>query len=451
MKSVLSAFSYYGGKARMAPLICDMLDYEHTTIYIEPFGGGARTLLNKPRHEVEIYNDANAGLCAFMRIMGDPERSQRLIDMLFQSDYSPEEFYRALAYCNRFEDNYIDEFARLLSSYLKFLYKKYKISALQSARKELGNMEHKKTGLIDLSIIKPVSQFGSLTVQEVTTLNDLCVQFEDAQNLFRNLYDEEYDSIIDNFDELKLVIVHEWDKKIKEVKADNSLTEEEKQERIKKYRAEKKRFKDVSYEDLAGKEKKVFDRLAADRVYDIVHDEFSNSIYQSMETVDDMKLAYSTYIVYSQSRDGMGKDWSGARFKSTFDYHGYVSNLYDVADRLKGVEVQQAGALAFLLNENYLNRKDVCFYLDPSYLKPEDEQKNLGGTYKFSSDYNAHELLLKTICNSKARILLSNYDLPLYNKYLTPARGWHRMEFETKTTVGGAKDNKRTEILWWNY
>ncbi len=48
MDKTLSAFNYYGGKARMAPLICDLLDYDTTDIYIEPFGGGARTLLNKP-------------------------------------------------------------------------------------------------------------------------------------------------------------------------------------------------------------------------------------------------------------------------------------------------------------------------------------------------------------------------------------------------------------------
>ena len=53
----LSIVPYYGGKAKMASFIADMLEYKDTSLYIEPFGGGCRTLLNKPRHEKEIYND----------------------------------------------------------------------------------------------------------------------------------------------------------------------------------------------------------------------------------------------------------------------------------------------------------------------------------------------------------------------------------------------------------
>ena len=99
----LSAFPYYGGKAALAPVICDMLDYANTEVFIEPFGGGARVLLNKPRHPVEIYNDASAGLCAFMRCMGDPQKAQEVIYRLYDTDYTPETFYAAVKLRNEEE------------------------------------------------------------------------------------------------------------------------------------------------------------------------------------------------------------------------------------------------------------------------------------------------------------------------------------------------------------
>lgn len=36
-------------------------------------------------------------------------------------------------------------------------------------------------------------------------------------------------------------------------------------------------------------------------------------------------------------------------------------------------------------------------------------------------------------------MIVCNYDLQLYNQYLTPANNWKRIEFETKTSVGSKK------------
>ena len=53
----LTLFGYYGGKARLAKYIAELLDYDNTDVYIEPFGGAGSVLLNKPPHKVEIYSD----------------------------------------------------------------------------------------------------------------------------------------------------------------------------------------------------------------------------------------------------------------------------------------------------------------------------------------------------------------------------------------------------------
>lgn len=435
MAKTLSAFNYYGGKAKMAPLICDMLDYRGTNVYIEPFGGGARTLLNKPRHEVEIYNDASAGLCAFMNVIGDSKRSNELIDRLYQTEYSPDEFYNAVLLRNRVEDNYLSEFKRQTSLYLKQLISKYNIDDLVMLKSAIS---HNK---IDESkkLYQKIIESGQLTSDEMAVLYKLKEQLENCVDVYWKVFANAYrEALIDKLGEFKNIIIQSDENQalIAAVKSTSLL---------KFYRSLKKKVRK--------KVKKACMEHARD-VADLAMENNHDNRYMEngkIVEVDEMDLAVATYVIYSQSRDGMGTVWSASKYKSTDDYHRQLGRLYDVAERMRDVQINQNGALGFLLDCAYLNNENVCFYLDPSYLKPEDEKKNLGKTYKISSDYDAHELLLQTICDAKAKILISNYDLELYNRYLTPKRGWSKMEFETTTSVGGKKNNKRTEVLWWNY
>lgn len=435
MAKTLSAFNYYGGKARMASLICDMLDYSGSDVYIEPFGGGARTLLNKPRHEVEIYNDASAGLCAFMRVIGDPERSDELINRLYQTEYSPEEFYNAVLLRNRVEDNYLDEFKRQVNQYLKQLISKYAMDDLAKLKSAISRNKVEEARKLYRKIIEN-SPFSS---DEMAILDALDQQLENCIEVYRKVFIHAYKkSLRESLEEIRSIVIrNETDQALIADISSTSLSSF--------YRSLKdQRQKEVKDECL------IYARELADLAMDNNRD---NRYMENGEVVevDEMDLAVATYIIYSQSRDGMGTAWSASKYKSTDDYHRQISRLYDVAERMRNVHISQNSAIGFLLDCGYLNNDNVCFYLDPSYLKPEDEKKNLGETYKFSSDYDAHELLLDTICKAKAKILISNYDLDLYNKYLTPERGWSKMEFETTTSVGGKKGNKRTEILWWNY
>lgn len=52
-------FCYMGGKYYMLKEVLGLLDYSKRC-YVELFGGSGKVLLNKPPHEVEIYNDLDA-------------------------------------------------------------------------------------------------------------------------------------------------------------------------------------------------------------------------------------------------------------------------------------------------------------------------------------------------------------------------------------------------------
>ena len=103
----LSLFSYFGGKARFCKEIAELLDYDHTDIYIEPFGGAASVLLNKPTHGMEIYSDVSRGLVALMPYLSDPDKAPELIDCLYDTVYSIDCFNECLEYRNSVDDNFL--------------------------------------------------------------------------------------------------------------------------------------------------------------------------------------------------------------------------------------------------------------------------------------------------------------------------------------------------------
>jgi len=123
----LSIAPYYGGKSKMSGLLCDMLDYSNTDIFVTPFGGMCRVLLNKPRHKIEIYNDSSRGLCMLLGVLGDPDKYSKLMEFLYETEYSEECFDWALRFRNRHEDNWLQEHIRRMGIFLRGLDKKHDV------------------------------------------------------------------------------------------------------------------------------------------------------------------------------------------------------------------------------------------------------------------------------------------------------------------------------------
>jgi DNA adenine methylase len=63
------AFSYYGGKSRLAPWIVSLMPQHR--VYLEPFAGSAAVLLAKPRSAHEILNDVDGDVVRFHRVLRD--------------------------------------------------------------------------------------------------------------------------------------------------------------------------------------------------------------------------------------------------------------------------------------------------------------------------------------------------------------------------------------------
>lgn len=81
---------YHGGKFRLAPWVMEF--FPDHRIYVEPFGGAAGVLIQKPRAYSEVYNDLDGDLVNFFRVVQNAGLRTQLIESLVMTPYAREEF-----------------------------------------------------------------------------------------------------------------------------------------------------------------------------------------------------------------------------------------------------------------------------------------------------------------------------------------------------------------------
>jgi len=81
---------YHGGKFRLAPWILSFFP-EHV-VYVEPFGGAASVLLQKPRVGAECYNDLDGEVVNLFRLLRDPASALELQRRVELTPFAREEF-----------------------------------------------------------------------------------------------------------------------------------------------------------------------------------------------------------------------------------------------------------------------------------------------------------------------------------------------------------------------
>jgi len=151
--------------------------------------------------------------------------------------------------------------------------------------------------------------------------------------------------------------------------------------------------------------------------------------------------------------NGTGKRHSGFSYSQAYARNGQEARvnrwnalparLLKVVERLKHVRIENRDALA--LFRMFLDRPATLVYLDPPYLMDRDQKYRID-----ANEEEFHKKLLKLCLKAKCMVLVSGYDNPLYNSYLTAKRGWKRSKIETHTRDTKGEDLKRTEILWQN-
>ena len=83
---------YHGGKWLLAPWIIS--HFPPHRVYVEPFGGAASVLMQKPRSYGEVYNDLDGEIVNLFRVLRDAGSANELRNLLELTPFSREE-YRA--------------------------------------------------------------------------------------------------------------------------------------------------------------------------------------------------------------------------------------------------------------------------------------------------------------------------------------------------------------------
>jgi len=84
------ALRYHGAKFRLAPWVLKHFPPHGT--YVEPFGGAAGVLLQKPRSYAEVYNDLDGEMVNFFRVLRNTGQRAALVEALALTPYHRDEF-----------------------------------------------------------------------------------------------------------------------------------------------------------------------------------------------------------------------------------------------------------------------------------------------------------------------------------------------------------------------
>lgn len=120
------------------------------------------------------------------------------------------------------------------------------------------------------------------------------------------------------------------------------------------------------------------------------------------------------------------------------DWQNYPEPLALIVERLRGVVIESAPALAVMAR---YDEPDTLHYVDPPYLA---KMRGPGRDYAHELTEADHLALLDALLGPEGSVILSGYPSALYDDVL---RGWHRRERIAQ--ADGARP--RTEVLWMNF
>ncbi len=165
------------------------------------------------------------------------------------------------------------------------------------------------------------------------------------------------------------------------------------------------------------------------------------------ETLSVVDRAFYFFYVNRTSHNGIGGFSINTVVRRNMSKS--VSDMLSAIDRLP--ELHQRLSKLIVLNTNGIelidkyNRENVFIYADPPY----EHSTRTSARYNVDMDRKMHEHFLKTVINSKAKILISGYDCPLYDVLCN--NGFTKIQFEVNTIGGDRKPKTKIETLWRNY
>ena len=160
-------------------------------------------------------------------------------------------------------------------------------------------------------------------------------------------------------------------------------------------------------------------------------------LVEAMMSINGVLAGNKGGFSYSNSYSRSGKEARVNRWKN------FPKRLKDVGDRLRDVRIENLDAIKLL--EKFVNRPATLVYIDPPYLIERNS-----GYVNDAKESEFHEKLLELCNRAKCMILISGYDNPVYEEFLSPMSGWQKEIICTHTTPASGKKLHREEVVWIN-
>jgi DNA adenine methylase len=163
-------------------------------------------------------------------------------------------------------------------------------------------------------------------------------------------------------------------------------------------------------------------------------------------TDDDLERARRLSVRSWQGRGGPRGKWrTGWRFQRTDarnkpavdDWHD-IGHLYEVAERLKYVQIECDEALAVIRR---FDTPDTLFYCDPPY--PAEVRSERWGehAYTYEMDNDAHVALARVLHEIEGMAIISSYPGEMYDELY---QGWEKATKVAKTDA----NSQAVEAIW---
>lgn len=177
-------------------------------------------------------------------------------------------------------------------------------------------------------------------------------------------------------------------------------------------------------------------------------DDFDTAKEQSLDKNKPIThRAASTLLIQKSSRAADRQTFSLENLSKVTDcsLERYME-LYDV---MEGVKVFNLGYEA-LVNK-LKNESDTLLYLDPPYYETNSYDEKLVENNKEQSFNVEHDELAKLVVDAKAKVIISNFDNPFYEKELVD-KGWYKYSLGViAQTSSGVSGKTQSEYIWTNF
>jgi DNA adenine methylase len=170
--------------------------------------------------------------------------------------------------------------------------------------------------------------------------------------------------------------------------------------------------------------------------------------------LSDIEQARLFFVRAGQTRSGLAQEatpgrWAYCKGTSRREmsgavsrWHGRLEQLYNVADRLRRVQIENKPAIEVVERHD---DEDALFYCDPPYPHAARGDTN---SYSHEMSDDEHRELAEVLRGCEGKVAISGYQCDLYED-IYEDYGWTRIDAEEKT-MHTTKDT-RTESLWVNY